>query len=174
MRPHKKAPANGPSKMRWIVGAPIPTINAAVESRILSSLKAERVIASRILKGNTSPFTGDRDRLIELARKALYASKITSYAQGFGLLKAGIGGIQLRPELCGDRPHLARRLHHPRRPAERYYVVHSSATPTCPTCCWTMPSATLSWTTRQPGAKCCRPGSGWAFPCWQLGLAGLF
>jgi 6-phosphogluconate dehydrogenase len=69
------------------VGAPIPTINAAVESRILSSLKAERVVASRILKGNTYTFTGDCDRLIALAQKALYASKITSYAQGFGLLK---------------------------------------------------------------------------------------
>jgi 6-phosphogluconate dehydrogenase len=69
------------------VGAPIPTINAAVESRILSSLKAERVVASRILKGYTFPFTGDCDRLITLAQKALYASKITSYAQGFGLLK---------------------------------------------------------------------------------------
>jgi 6-phosphogluconate dehydrogenase len=69
------------------IGAPIPTINAAVESRILSSLKAERVVASRILKGITYTFTGDCDRLITLAQKALYASKITSYAQGFGLLK---------------------------------------------------------------------------------------
>jgi 6-phosphogluconate dehydrogenase len=69
------------------VGAPIPTINAAVESRILSSLKAERVVASRILGGQTSPFTGDCAQLIGLAQKALYASKVTSYAQGFGLLK---------------------------------------------------------------------------------------
>ena len=69
------------------IGAPIPTINAAVESRILSSLKAERVIASKLLRGGTTPFTGNRERLIDLAGKALYASKITSYAQGFGLLK---------------------------------------------------------------------------------------
>jgi 6-phosphogluconate dehydrogenase len=69
------------------VGAPIPTINAAVESRILSGLKAERVAASRILGGEIAPFTGDRQRLVGLAEKALYASKITSYAQGFGLLK---------------------------------------------------------------------------------------
>ncbi len=69
------------------IGAPIPTINAAVESRILSSLKSERVVASRILGGQTATFTGDRERLIRLAEKALYASKITSYAQGFGLLK---------------------------------------------------------------------------------------
>ncbi len=69
------------------IGAPIPTINAAVESRILSSLKAERVAASRLLGGAIAPVTGDRDRLVLLAEKALYASKITSYAQGFGLLK---------------------------------------------------------------------------------------
>jgi len=69
------------------IGAPIPTINAAVESRILSSLKSERVAASRILGGEIAPFTGDRQRLIHLAEKALHASKITSYAQGFGLLK---------------------------------------------------------------------------------------
>jgi 6-phosphogluconate dehydrogenase len=69
------------------VGAPIPTINAAVESRILSSLKAERVAASRVLGGQVSRFTGDPGRLIWLAQEALYASKITSYAQGFGLLK---------------------------------------------------------------------------------------
>jgi 6-phosphogluconate dehydrogenase len=69
------------------VGAPIPTINAAVESRILSSLKSERVAANAILGGGTAPFTGNRARLVSLGGKALYASKITSYAQGFGLLK---------------------------------------------------------------------------------------
>jgi len=69
------------------LGAPIPTINAAVESRILSSLKVERVRASRTLGGSTGTFTGDRRRLIELAGKTLFASKITSYAQGFELLK---------------------------------------------------------------------------------------
>ena len=69
------------------IGAPTPTINAAVESRILSSLKSERIEANRVLGGEIAPFTGDRERLVDLAEKALYASKITSYAQGFGLLK---------------------------------------------------------------------------------------
>jgi len=69
------------------VGAPIPTINAAVESRILSSLKSERLAASRILGGGIPTFTGNRRRLVGMAEKALYASKITSYAQGFSLLK---------------------------------------------------------------------------------------
>jgi 6-phosphogluconate dehydrogenase len=68
------------------VGAPIPTINAAVESRILSSLKAQRLEASRRLHGPQPVYKGRRQRLIDAAHDALYASKITSYAQGLGLL----------------------------------------------------------------------------------------
>ena len=69
------------------VGASIPTINAAVESRILSGLKGQRMEASRHLQGPKPTFKGKRDGLIKAARDALYASKITSYAQGLGLLK---------------------------------------------------------------------------------------
>ncbi len=69
------------------VGAPIPTINAAVESRIISSLKDQRVNASRSLKGPQPDYRGDHQRLIDAAKAALYASKITSYAQGMELLK---------------------------------------------------------------------------------------
>lgn len=69
------------------VGAPIPTINAAVESRILSSLKTQRVSASKLIHGPAINYQGERQRLIDAARSALYASKITSYAQGLGLLK---------------------------------------------------------------------------------------
>ena len=69
------------------VGAPIPTINAAVESRILSALKSERVAASRFLKGPGTTFTGSRQHLIDAARDALYASKVVCYAQGISLLR---------------------------------------------------------------------------------------
>jgi 6-phosphogluconate dehydrogenase len=69
------------------VGAPIPTINAAVESRILSSLKTQRVDASRLIHGPVPAYKGKRQILIDAARDALYASKIISYAQGLGLLK---------------------------------------------------------------------------------------
>ena len=69
------------------IGAPIPTINAAVESRILSSLKSQRTTASRIIRGPQSVFKGERGKLIDAAKQALYASKITSYAQGLGLLR---------------------------------------------------------------------------------------
>jgi len=69
------------------VGAPIPTINAAVESRILSSLKSQRVAAGKIISGPRQKYKGKREQLIDAARHALYASKITSYAQGLGMLK---------------------------------------------------------------------------------------
>lgn len=69
------------------VGAPTPTINAAVESRIVSALKAQRVKASQILKGPALTYSGDKQKLVNAVRQALYASKITSYAQGLGLLR---------------------------------------------------------------------------------------
>ncbi len=81
------------------IGAPIPTIDAAVESRIISALKPERVIASRILHGPAPKYGGDPQRLIGAARDALYASKITSYAQGLALLRLASNeyGYGIRP-----------------------------------------------------------------------------
>lgn len=70
------------------LGAPIPTINAAVESRIISAYKTERVAATTQLPVPQVSFTGDRQGLIDDVRSALYAAKICSYAQGMALLKA--------------------------------------------------------------------------------------
>ena len=65
----------------------ISTINAAVEARVISSRKDERVSASKILPQPELPkFTGDREELIQAVHDALYASKIVSYAQGVELL----------------------------------------------------------------------------------------
>jgi 6-phosphogluconate dehydrogenase len=75
------------SQNSFEAGTAIPTINAAVESRLLSSLKDERVAASKIL-GSATRYTGDTTQLIAAAEQALYISKVTSYAQGFSLLKA--------------------------------------------------------------------------------------
>ncbi len=83
------------------VGAPIPTINAAVESRILSSLKSQRVSAARLIHGPTPKYTGDRQHLIAAARAALYASKVTSYAQGLGLLKIASDEYQYELHMDG-------------------------------------------------------------------------
>jgi len=69
------------------IGAPTHTINAAVESRIISGLKGERQIASKIIRGPKPAFRGSRKKLIQAAEEALYASKILSYAQGMGLMQ---------------------------------------------------------------------------------------
>jgi 6-phosphogluconate dehydrogenase len=67
----------------------ISTINAAVEARVISSRKEERVAASKILpQPKARKFKGDRTRLVNAVRDALYASKIVSYAQGMELLHA--------------------------------------------------------------------------------------
>ena len=67
----------------------ISTINAAVEARVISSRKDDRVASSKILpQPNSKEFKGDRKKLIEAVRQALYASKIISYAQGMELLGA--------------------------------------------------------------------------------------
>jgi 6-phosphogluconate dehydrogenase len=67
----------------------ISTINAAVEARVISSRKEERVAASKILPQlKPKEFKADRDQLIDAVRNALYASKIVSYAQGMELLGA--------------------------------------------------------------------------------------
>ena len=67
----------------------ISTINAAVEARVISSRKEDRVASSKILpQPNPKEFKGDRKQLIEAVRQALYASKIVSYAQGMELLGA--------------------------------------------------------------------------------------
>jgi 6-phosphogluconate dehydrogenase len=79
---------------RWTVqgalelGVAIPTIIAAVNARIMSSIKTERVAASAILTGPEGKFTGDVQTFIDQVRDALYCSKICSYAQGMALLGA--------------------------------------------------------------------------------------
>jgi 6-phosphogluconate dehydrogenase len=68
----------------------ISTINAAVEARVVSAQKEERVAASKILpQPRVLKFKGNRPRFIDAVRDALYASKIVSYAQGMELLRSG-------------------------------------------------------------------------------------
>jgi 6-phosphogluconate dehydrogenase len=69
------------------LGAPTPTINAAVESRIVSAYKEERVAASKVLTGPAAKISAAPQAVIAAVREALYAAKICSYAQGFGLLR---------------------------------------------------------------------------------------
>ncbi|KAG0213270.1 6-phosphogluconate dehydrogenase, decarboxylating, partial [Mortierella sp. GBA43] len=101
-------------------GMPVTLIGEAVFSRCLSAIKDERVVAAGILKGPAvSKYTGDKKKFIHDVSKALYASKIISYAQGFMLMReaavkndwhlnnAGIalmwrGGCIIRSRFLGD------------------------------------------------------------------------
>ena len=69
------------------LGVPVGLLAEAVFARDLSALKDERVGASAILGGSTSAFSGERQSAIVDLRRALLASKITAYAQGFLLLR---------------------------------------------------------------------------------------
>jgi len=71
------------------MGVPLSVIGSAVEARILSAIKSERVAASAVLPApEVVKWTGDRGEMISAVRDALYASKIISYAQGFVQLGA--------------------------------------------------------------------------------------
>ncbi|MGQ4646549.1 NADP-dependent phosphogluconate dehydrogenase [Lyngbya aestuarii] len=77
---------------RWTVvsslelGVPIPTMYAAVNARVISAYKQERLAASEQLPGPTAKFNGDVKAFINKIRDALYCSKMCSYAQGMALL----------------------------------------------------------------------------------------
>jgi 6-phosphogluconate dehydrogenase len=69
----------------------IPTIAAAIDARVLSSLKDERVAASKVLTGPSSNRVApaDRAQTIDDLADALYAARICAYAQGMALIRAG-------------------------------------------------------------------------------------
>jgi 6-phosphogluconate dehydrogenase len=69
------------------LGIPVTLIAEAVYARCLSAIKDERVIASKKLSGPSAPFSGDVTPFVEDIRKALLASKIVSYAQGYMLMR---------------------------------------------------------------------------------------
>jgi 6-phosphogluconate dehydrogenase len=90
---------------RWTVmsalelGVPIPTIIAAVNARIASSYRSERLIASKQIQGPTASFDGDVAAFTDKVRDALYCSKICSYAQGMALLSAASKGMNFNLNL---------------------------------------------------------------------------
>ncbi|MCX8063873.1 MAG: decarboxylating NADP(+)-dependent phosphogluconate dehydrogenase [Candidatus Hydrogenedentes bacterium] len=69
-------------------GQPLTAISEAVFARCLSALKDERVKASKVIKGNLGKYNGNKNEFINDLRKALYASKIVSYAQGYQLMRS--------------------------------------------------------------------------------------
>ncbi|MFP3672580.1 NADP-dependent phosphogluconate dehydrogenase [Bacillus sp. SIMBA_031] len=71
------------------LGVPLPIITESVFARFISAMKEERVKASSLLSGpDVKPVTENKEELIEAVRKALFMSKICSYAQGFAQMKA--------------------------------------------------------------------------------------
>src|SRR5712672_1430641 len=87
------------------LGMPVTLIGESVFARCLSALKSERVAAAKILQGPKKTLTvSDKKEFIEDVRRALYCSKMISYAQGYMLLRAvekemkwnlNMGGIAL-------------------------------------------------------------------------------
>src|SRR5580700_5400000 len=87
------------------LGIPITLMGESVFARCLSALKDERLEAEKVLRGPKSAVkVGDRAKFIEDVRRALFSSKIISYAQGYMLLRAAgkefgwnlnMGGIAL-------------------------------------------------------------------------------
>lgn len=68
-------------------GVPLTLIGEAVFARCLSAMKEERAAAAKVFPKEIPAFTGDKATFIENIRKALYASKIISYAQGYTLMR---------------------------------------------------------------------------------------
>jgi 6-phosphogluconate dehydrogenase len=65
----------------------VSTINAAVEARVMSSMKDARVAASTVLQGPTGTLAVERTQLVAQVHDALYAAKVISYAQGLDLMR---------------------------------------------------------------------------------------
>src|SRR5262249_20379833 len=70
------------------LGIPITLITEAVYARMISAFKEERGAAAKKLKGPNPAIKGDRPKIIEEIRRALYASKMVSYTQGYMLMRA--------------------------------------------------------------------------------------
>ena len=81
------------------LGVSLTAISEAVFGRCLSAAKEERVAASALLPGPTPSFRGNREHFLKDLERALYASKIVSYAQGFALMRAAAAeyGWNLNP-----------------------------------------------------------------------------
>ncbi|MDN6838285.1 MAG: NADP-dependent phosphogluconate dehydrogenase, partial [Staphylococcus equorum] len=69
------------------LGIPLTIITESVFARFISSIKEERVNASKQLNGPSTKFEGNKEEFLEKIRKALYMSKICSYAQGFAQMR---------------------------------------------------------------------------------------
>ena len=99
-RAGQKGTGRWASQVALDLGVAVPTIHSAIEARILSGLKEERVQASQSIPGpETVLGSSDKKEIIDSVHDALYASKICSYAQGMALIQAGSEQYQWRVNL---------------------------------------------------------------------------
>ena len=106
---------------RWTVksaldlGVPVTGIAEAVFARALSGSVAQRKATTGLASGHLGQKPSDAKQFIDDVSKALYASKIIAYAQGFNQIQAGSAEYNwgITPGRHGH--HLARRVHHPRQ-----------------------------------------------------------
>jgi len=77
------------SQVAMDVGVAVPTIDMAVEGRILSALKDERVVASEVLKGPRVHRPSNQAQFVNRCRDTLYVAILCCYAQGMAMLRAG-------------------------------------------------------------------------------------
>ena len=133
------------------IGAPIPTIASSVEARLISSERAARAAASKLLSGPTGPKGAvDKKKVIADVRAALYAAKACSYAQGMNLLRAssnlrGWGSSWASSRASGRADASSARSS---SAASRR---RTTATPTSRTCFWTTGSRRSSRSDRRDG-----------------------
>ena len=83
------------------LAVPLALITESVFARVLSSMKEERVVASKVLIGPKPVFTGDRQAFIDNIGHALYAAKIISYTQGYQLMRAAAAHFGWTPNYGG-------------------------------------------------------------------------
>jgi 6-phosphogluconate dehydrogenase len=76
------------------LGVAIPTLAYAVEARILSGQKKERMAAAEVLSGPKQPFSGDLIRMVAQLREAYRIAVIVCYAQGFEQLRVASAEYQ--------------------------------------------------------------------------------
>ncbi len=89
-RAGQKGTGRWSAQVALTLSVPIPGITAAIDARVLSSMKDARVHAAKILQGPAaSAYQGETEELVGSVHDALYAAKVVAYAQGMALIDAG-------------------------------------------------------------------------------------
>ncbi len=87
-RAEQKGTGRWTAQMALELGVPVPSITAAIDARVLSSMKAERLEAAEVLSGPSNVrIEGDAENWVPAVRDALYGAKIGAYAQGLALIQ---------------------------------------------------------------------------------------